>query len=138
MDPALTFQNGLIVGQDGCEPSQEEAREGPEVEIRTLGIDLAKNVFRVYGVDARSKTTVQRLLRRRQGYRSWRNCRPAWVGNGGLRRSALLSARDVGVSGSLDLEKLVQLHDDTARGSRRGSCGRRRLSVWLWLLSSLS
>jgi len=40
--------------------------KGPEVEIRTLGIDLAKNVFRVHGVDARGKTTVQRRLRRRQ------------------------------------------------------------------------
>jgi transposase len=64
--PALTFQNGLIVGQDGSEPSQEEAREGLEVEIGTLGIDLAENVFRVHGVDARGKTTVQRQLRRRQ------------------------------------------------------------------------
>ncbi len=34
------------------EPSQRRAREGPEVNIRMLGIDLAKNVFRVHGVDA--------------------------------------------------------------------------------------
>jgi len=31
-----------------------------------LGIDLAKNVFRVHGVDGRGKTVVQRELRRRQ------------------------------------------------------------------------
>ena len=36
------------------------------MKIRTLGIDLAKNLFRVHGVDARGKTTVQRQLRRRQ------------------------------------------------------------------------
>ena len=63
---ALTFQNGLIVDQDGSEPAQEDAREGLEVEIRTLGIGLAKNVFRVHGVDARGKTTAQRQLRHRQ------------------------------------------------------------------------
>jgi hypothetical protein len=32
MDPALTFQNGLSVGQDGDEPSQRRAREGPKVD----------------------------------------------------------------------------------------------------------
>jgi transposase len=36
------------------------------MDIRTLGIDLAKTLFRVHGVDARGKTVVQRQLRRRQ------------------------------------------------------------------------
>jgi transposase len=36
------------------------------MDIRTLGIDLAKNLFRVHGVDASGKTIVQRQLRRRQ------------------------------------------------------------------------
>ena len=36
------------------------------MDVRTLGIDLAKNLFRVHGVDARGKTIVQRQLRRRQ------------------------------------------------------------------------
>ena len=36
------------------------------MDIRTLGIDLAKNLFRVHGVDGRGKTMVQRQLRRRQ------------------------------------------------------------------------
>jgi len=36
------------------------------MNIKTLGIDLAKNVFRVHGVDALGKTTLQRALRRRQ------------------------------------------------------------------------
>ena len=66
MDPAFTFQDGLCVGQDGNELSKRRAREGPKVDIRTLGIDLAKNLFRVHGVDARGKTILQRQLRRRQ------------------------------------------------------------------------
>ena len=36
------------------------------MDIRTLGIDLAKNVFRVHGVDASGQTIVQRQFRRRQ------------------------------------------------------------------------
>jgi transposase len=44
----------------------EEAREGPEMDVRTLGIDLAKNLFQVHGVDGQGRTVVQRQLRRRQ------------------------------------------------------------------------
>jgi transposase len=36
------------------------------VDVRTLGIDLAKNVFQVHGVDANGKVVVARRLRRRQ------------------------------------------------------------------------
>jgi transposase len=36
------------------------------METRTPGIDLAKNLFRVHGVDARGKTTLRRQLRRHQ------------------------------------------------------------------------
>jgi transposase len=36
------------------------------MDVRTLGIDLAKNLFRVHGVDAKGVTTVARQLRRRQ------------------------------------------------------------------------
>src|SRR5271167_4151185 len=36
------------------------------MEIRTLGIDLAKNLFQVHGVDGQGRTVVQRQLRRAQ------------------------------------------------------------------------
>jgi transposase len=36
------------------------------MKVTTLGIDLAKNVFRVHGVDARGKTVVSKSLTRRQ------------------------------------------------------------------------
>src|SRR5258705_25618 len=36
------------------------------MEVRTLGIDLAKNLFHVHGVDGQGRTVVQRQLRRRQ------------------------------------------------------------------------
>jgi transposase len=36
------------------------------MDVRTLGIDLAKNLFQVHGVDGQGRTVVQRPLRRRQ------------------------------------------------------------------------
>lgn len=35
-------------------------------EITTVGIDLAKNVFQIHGVDQRGKTVVRKQLRRKQ------------------------------------------------------------------------
>ncbi len=35
-------------------------------EVTTIGIDLAKNVFQVHGVDASGKTVIRKQLRRRQ------------------------------------------------------------------------
>jgi transposase len=80
MDPALTFQNGLCMGQDGDEPSQRRAREDPRVEIKTLGIDLAKNLFRIHGVDAEGRTTLERQLRRQQQLRFVAQLQPCLVG----------------------------------------------------------
>lgn len=36
------------------------------MDIRTVGVDLAKNVFQVHGVDARGKVVLRRQLRRGQ------------------------------------------------------------------------
>ena len=36
------------------------------MEITTVGIDLAKNVFQVHGVDQRGKVVVRKRLRRQQ------------------------------------------------------------------------
>jgi transposase len=36
------------------------------MDVKTLGIDLAKNPFRVHGMDGQGRTVVQRQLRRRQ------------------------------------------------------------------------
>jgi transposase len=42
-----------------CKP-----RRGVEMNIRTVGIDLAKNVFQVHGVDERGKVVLRRALKR--------------------------------------------------------------------------
>ena len=50
------------------------------MDIRTLGIDLAKNLFRVHGVDAHGRTVVERELRRRQLLPFVAQLRPCLVG----------------------------------------------------------
>ncbi len=49
-------------------------------EITTIGIDLAKNVFQVHGVDASGKTVIRRQLRRRQVLAFFRKLSPCLVG----------------------------------------------------------
>jgi transposase len=50
------------------------------MNVRTLGIDLAKNVFRVHGVDSQGKTVVRRELRRQQVVPFMRQLQPCLVG----------------------------------------------------------
>jgi transposase len=62
------------------EPSRRKAREGLRVNVRTRGIDLAKNVFRVHGVDVNGKIVVLRQLRRRQLLPFMAQLKPCLVG----------------------------------------------------------
>src|SRR3984893_9178268 len=66
MDPALTFSIRPVLGRIAMKHQNESAREGAKMDIATLGIDLAKNLFQVPGVDGKGRTGVQRQLRRRQ------------------------------------------------------------------------
>src|ERR1700704_3691260 len=60
------FNTGSAWARMAVKHHNEEAREGPAMDVRTLGIDLAKNLFHVHGVDGQGRTVVQRQLRRRQ------------------------------------------------------------------------
>jgi hypothetical protein len=80
MDPAHTFGTGSA-GPDGNKPLQPIARgEGLKVNVKTLGIDLAKNVFRVHSVDSNGRTVVKRQLRRRQVLLFMAQLQPCLVG----------------------------------------------------------
>jgi hypothetical protein len=48
-------------------------------EITTIGLDLAKHVFQVHGVDAEGATVLRKQLRRAQVWRSSVDCRPVWL-----------------------------------------------------------
>ncbi len=49
-------------------------------EIVTIGIDLAKNVFLVHGVDAAGAVVVRRKLRRSQVLTFFSNLQPCLIG----------------------------------------------------------
>jgi len=50
------------------------------MKITTIGIDLAKNVFQVHGVDARGKTVLNKALKRAQMAAFFANLPPCLVG----------------------------------------------------------
>ena len=48
------------------------------MQVSTIGIDLAKNVFQVHGVDTAGKVVITKKLRRSQVLSCSRSCRLAW------------------------------------------------------------
>ncbi len=50
------------------------------MQITTIGLDIAKNVFQVHGVDAEEKVVVRRQLRRGQVIRFFEELAPCLVG----------------------------------------------------------
>ncbi|OTP77718.1 Mobile element protein [Caballeronia sordidicola] len=48
--------------------------------VTTIGIDLAKNVFQVHGVDERGKTALRKQLKRAQVAEFFANIPPSVVG----------------------------------------------------------
>ena len=60
------------------------------MQIVRIGLDLAKYVFEVHGVDQHGKTAVRKRLRRDAVSRFFANLAPRSVGHGSLERGALL------------------------------------------------
>ena len=59
-------RSGIVVCQSGSVIKPLEPEGASIMNITTIGIDLAKNVFQVHGVDARGKAVLKRQLRRDQ------------------------------------------------------------------------
>ena len=53
-------------------------------QITTVGIDLAKNVFSLHGVDAAGKTVLRRTVRRDRLVETVAQLSPCLIGHGGL------------------------------------------------------
>ncbi len=49
-------------------------------EVTTIGVDLAKNVFQIHGVDASGTTVIRKRLRRRQVLAFFEKQPPCLVG----------------------------------------------------------
>ena len=67
------------------------------MKIITIGLDLAKSVFQVHGVDANGRAMVRKKLRRAEVLRffealpawlAWKPVQPLTTGPGGFRRWA--------------------------------------------------
>src|ERR1700674_1795195 len=55
-----------MMGQDGnLDHPHRITEEGPGMKVKTIGIDLAKEVFGVHGVDARGKSLVHKRVSRK-------------------------------------------------------------------------
>ena len=50
------------------------------MQISTIGLDIAKNVFQVHGIDAAEKVVVRRRLRRRQVLEFFKALPPCLIG----------------------------------------------------------
>jgi len=62
------------------------------MQVTTLGIDLAKNVFCLHGCDANGKPVLPKQLSRRQSAELRHQPATLPGGDGGLRERALLGA----------------------------------------------
>ena len=45
--------------------------------VSTIGLDIAKSVFQVHGIDEAGQVIIRRQLKRRHVLRSFRSCHPA-------------------------------------------------------------
>src|SRR5215469_9182748 len=56
--------NGFIVSQRWQSRHRRELREGPSVKVTRIGLDIAKQIFELHGVDRRGHVVVRKTLRR--------------------------------------------------------------------------
>jgi transposase len=48
--------------------------------VTTIGLDIAKSIFQVHGIDAEGKVLIRRKLKRRYCWHSSRSCSRVWLG----------------------------------------------------------
>jgi transposase len=63
------------------------------MQVTTIGLDIAKNVFQVHGIDAKGKVVVRKQLRRGQMIAYFKALPPCLIGMEALCHGALLGAR---------------------------------------------
>ncbi len=93
-------------------------------EVTTIGVDLAKNIFQVHGVDAEGAVVVRRQLRRGQVLPFFKKQRPCLVGMEACATSHHW-AREIealGAPGAFDAAALGEALCE-AEQERHGGCG---------------
>src|SRR5258705_10945860 len=64
----------------GAVKGSHDSEERPMQMITTIGLDIAKSVFQVHGVDAAGEVIIRRQLRRRSGLALFQKLPPCLVG----------------------------------------------------------
>src|SRR5689334_20813632 len=64
----------------GCWSAATEREEPSAMQITTIGLDLAKQVFQVHGVDRDGRVVVRKRLRRSEVLAFFRGAEPCLVG----------------------------------------------------------
>src|SRR5215204_3897874 len=80
----------------GGNRSSHDSEEPSMQTITTIGLDIAKSVFQVHGVDADGQVVVRRQLKRRYVLAFFQKLQPCLVGHRGLRLGEPLGARAAG------------------------------------------
>jgi hypothetical protein len=75
---------------------QTRAKEPPVTEISTIGLDLAKNVFQVHGVNATGEVVLRKTVRRAQVLPFFAKLPPCLVGAEARRSEWSLAGADAG------------------------------------------
>src|SRR5258707_8631944 len=74
--------------------SNQEGRDPPAMEITTIGLDLAKNVFQVHAINGSGEVVVRKALRRAQVLRFFERLAPMSRGHRGVRDEPPLGSGD--------------------------------------------
>ena len=61
-------------------------------EISTIGLDIAKSVFQVHGVDSAGAVVIRKRIVARRCWSSLAACRRAWSGSKPVRRRIIGAA----------------------------------------------
>ena len=75
---APPFCNGIYVPD--WRSHHQSKRKEPEMNVTRLGLDLAKNVFQIHGVDRDERVVVKRKCTRRQVHDYFEKLPPCWIG----------------------------------------------------------
>ena len=72
--------NGIVMCQSGGEDDHLNEEEESTMNATTIGLDIAKNLFQLHGVDGGGKAALRKQLKRAQVLAYFANLPPALIG----------------------------------------------------------
>ena len=97
----------------------------PKMKITTIGIDLAKNVFQIHGVDERGKVAVRKQLKRAEMLKYFAKLEPCLIG-----MEACGSAVSIPPSRRLDADCLPLVHYWARKLAEYGQSSATKNILW--------